>query len=305
MLDGSPVFREWRETSASVEATPGEAVCQAATKPRSRRSERPSWQVMRICRKMKPKVDMKLSVIIPVFNEAPTIAAAHRAGSRRCRSTRRSSSSTTARPTAPASCCGACRTHPTWCGCFHDVNRGKGAALRTGFAAATGDVVVVQDADLEYDPPNTRKLLQPIVDGRADVVYRLALRRRRRHRVLYFWHSLGNRFLTLLSNVFTNLNLTDMETCYKVFRREIIQAIDLKEDRFGFEPEVTAKIAARRLSRLRGRHLLLRPHLRRRQEDRLARRRPRGLVHRQVPAAPCRATASVPRRAPADPDRVG
>ena len=129
---------------------------------------------------------------------------------------------------------------------FHEVNQGKGAALRTGFKAATGDVVVVQDADLEYDPSEYPKLLQPILDGRADVVYGSRFAGGECHRVLYFWHSIGNRFLTLLLNAVTNLNLTDMETCYKMCRREVIQSIDLKEDRFGFEPELTAKIAERR-----------------------------------------------------------
>jgi len=127
---------------------------------------------------------------------------------------------------------------------FHDRNRGKGAALRTGFTVATGDVVVVQDADLEYDPAEFTKLLAPILDGRADVVFGSRFAGGECHRVLYFWHSLGNRFLTLLSNAFTNLNLTDMETCYKMFRREVIQSIHLQEERFGFEPEVTAKVAA-------------------------------------------------------------
>jgi len=129
---------------------------------------------------------------------------------------------------------------------FHDVNRGKGAALRTGFANATGDVVVIQDADLEYNPAEYLKMMVPIADGRADVVYGSRFAGGECHRVLYFWHSVGNRFLTLLSNAFTNLNLTDMETCYKMFRREILQSIELEEDRFGFEPEVTAKVAALR-----------------------------------------------------------
>ncbi len=126
---------------------------------------------------------------------------------------------------------------------YHDQNEGKGAALKTGISRATGDLVIIQDADMEYDPSEYSKLIEPILQGNADVVYGSRFAGTGPHRVLYFWHSLGNRFLTLLSNMFTNLNLTDMETCYKVFRREIIQAIDIQEKRFGFEPEVTAKVA--------------------------------------------------------------
>ncbi|HEV3167820.1 MAG TPA: glycosyltransferase family 2 protein [Isosphaeraceae bacterium] len=135
---------------------------------------------------------------------------------------------------------------------YHDKNQGKGAALRTGFTLARGQIVIVQDADLEYDPAQYPQLIQPIVEGQADVVFGSRFIGQT-HRVLFFWHYLANKFLTLLSNMFTNLNLTDMEVCYKVFRREVIQGITLKSNRFGFEPEVTAKVARFQIPALDGR----------------------------------------------------
>lgn len=187
---------------------------------------------------------MKLSIVIPCYNEAATIEALLRAVR---------NSPVPHQEIIVVDDCSSDGTRDLLLGALrsqidqlllHDRNQGKGAALRSGFKAATGDVVVVQDADLEYDPQEYSILMEPIVRNRADVVFGSRFMGGQPHRVVYFWHYVGNRALTLLSNMCTNVNLTDMETCYKMFRREIIQAIEIEEDRFGFEPEITAKVAA-------------------------------------------------------------
>ena len=182
-----------------------------------------------------------LSVIIPCYNESPTVAAVVDrvlASPYTAEIVLVDDGSTDGTRDVLAGI-----SHPAVRVLLQPYNQGKGAALRRGFAEATADYVVVQDADLEYDPAEYGALLQPLLNGQADVVYGSRFISSHPHRVLYYWHSVGNRFLTTLSNMFTNLNLTDMETCYKVFRREVIQSVTIEEDRFGFEPEVTAKVA--------------------------------------------------------------
>lgn len=190
--------------------------------------------------------DIKLSVVVPCYNEEETLAKCVRrllAIQDRELSVQIIIVDDGSRDDSLSIANSLAGNHSEIAVLAHEVNRGKGAALRSGFARATGDFVAVQDADLEYNPEDLKDLLVPLVNGDADVVFGSRFGGQGARRVLYFWHSLGNKFLTLLSNMFTDLNLTDMETCYKVFRREVIQSISLEEDRFGFEPEIVAKIA--------------------------------------------------------------
>ncbi len=188
---------------------------------------------------------MKLSIVIPVYNEEATIhqivemVMAVDVGMERELVLVDDCSKDGSRAALEA----MQKEHPEWVFIFHEQNQGKGAALRSGFEAATGDILLIQDADLEYDPQDYGRLSGPIVNGHADVVYGSRFLGGGPHRVVFYWHYLGNRFLTTLSNMLTDLNLTDMEVCYKVFRKEVLDGITIQENRFGFEVEITAKVA--------------------------------------------------------------
>ena len=187
---------------------------------------------------------MKLSVVIPVYNERDTVAEiAARVESADVGLEKEIVFVDDCSTDGTRDVLAGMEEHPGWQFIYQQVNRGKGAALRRGFQAATGDLVLVQDADLEYDPQEYVGLLQPILDGHADVVYGSRFLGGGPHRVVYYWHYLGNRLLTTLSNMMTGINLTDMEVCYKVFKKEVLEDIEIQEERFGFEPEITAKVA--------------------------------------------------------------
>lgn len=185
---------------------------------------------------------MKLSIIIPCYNESSTIISLIEAVKQSPVKNREIIIVDDGSKDGTRDILGAL-IDPEIRTIFHKSNQGKGAALRTGFREATGDICIVQDADLEYDPQEFPIVIQPIIEGKADVVFGSRFQSGRPHRVVYFWHRIGNGVLTLMSNFFTDLNLSDMETCYKAFRREVIQSINIRENRFGFEPEVTAKVA--------------------------------------------------------------
>ena len=185
---------------------------------------------------------MKLSIIIPCYNESSTILSLIKAVKQSPVKNREIIIVDDGSKDGTRDILGALND-PEVRTIFHKANQGKGAARRTGFREATGDICIVQDADLEYDPQEFPIVIQPIIEGKADVVFGSRFQSGRPHRVVYFWHRIGNGVLTLMSNFFTDLNLSDMETCYKAFRREVIQSINIRENRFGFEPEVTAKVA--------------------------------------------------------------